>query len=207
MYTITNTYMSTRKRRNIMTSRSKVATPSAPEWGKGTSIDQGLCVFKRMLLQLHLKLALKEASMGYYERLFSPVVTLWCMIFQRLNPDRTLQAAVYDVHSGGADRLASRKEAPPSKRIRSLATTAFSKARARLPLSLLSAVLDAQAKDVTFPSWHHPPLPGQFQSDSPKHEPEESPPPQSLFADPATTPSRGRQARTISRWRDARRNP
>jgi hypothetical protein len=70
------------------------------------------------------------------------------MIFQRLNDDHTLQAAVCDLHSGGADRLASKRGKPPSKLIRSLATAAFSKARKRLRPALLSAVLRAQAKNV-----------------------------------------------------------
>ena len=56
-------------------------------------------------------------------------------IVQRLNHDHTLQAEVCDLHAGGADRLASKKCSPPSELIRSLATSAFSKARKRSPLA------------------------------------------------------------------------
>ena len=41
----------------------------------------------------------------FYDRLFSPLVTLWYLLFQRLNPDHTLDAALADARSGGADRL------------------------------------------------------------------------------------------------------
>lgn len=70
------------------------------------------------------------------------------MVFQRLNHDHTLQAAVADLHAGGADLLACKGETPPSARIRSLATAAFTKARKRLPADLLGAALDAQAAEV-----------------------------------------------------------
>lgn len=131
-----------------MKDRSDAACPAAPEWRKGCSIIQCLHVFKRMLQQTQLKLEIEKEGLCFYDRLFTPAITLWYMIFQRLNPDHTLQAAVSDLHAGGADRLVSKQEKPPSKRIRSLATAAFSKARTRSPLALFSAVLRAQAKDV-----------------------------------------------------------
>ena len=56
---------------------------------------------KRLLQQTQLKLAIEETQLCFYDRLFTPAVTLWCMIFQRLNHDHTLQAAVSDLHSGG----------------------------------------------------------------------------------------------------------
>ena len=131
-----------------MNKRPEAACPPAPEWRKGRSITQCLQVFKRLLQQTQMKLAIEKTELCFYDRLFTPAVILWCMIFQRLNHDHTLQAAVSDLHSGGADRLASKKGMPPSKRIRSLATAAFSKARTRIPLALFSAVLGAQAQDV-----------------------------------------------------------
>lgn len=111
---------------------------------------QYLHVFKRLLRQTPLQLALAKAEVRFYDRLFTPVVTLWYMIFQQLSPDHTLQAAVLDLHAGGADRLAARNQTPLSERVRSLATAAFSKARGRLPLALFPAVLQAQAADL----WH-----------------------------------------------------
>ena len=111
-------------------------------------VRQCLHAFQQLLGQTQLKLALQTAPLGWYDRIFSPVVTLWCMIFQRLNHDHTLQAAVTHLHLGGADRLAPRQKAPLSKRIISLATTAFSNARQRLPFALFPAVLAAQSQAV-----------------------------------------------------------
>jgi len=131
-----------------MKDRPGAARPSAPEWRKGCSTVQCLHVFKRLLLQTRLKLEIEKEGRYFYDRLFTPAVTLWCMLFQRLNHDHTLHAAVCDLHAGGADLLADKKGRPPSERIRSLATAAFSKARARIPLALFFAVLRAQAEDV-----------------------------------------------------------
>jgi hypothetical protein len=120
----------------------------APEWRKGCSIVQCLHVFKHLHQQTQLKLEVEKAGHYFYDRLFTPTVTLWCMIFQRLNHDHTLQAAVCDLESGGADGLVSKKGRPPSEMIRTLSTAAFSKARKRSPLALFAAVLLAQGKHV-----------------------------------------------------------
>jgi hypothetical protein len=111
-------------------------------------IPQHLKAFKRLLGQTHFKQALQNAQLSFYDRIFTPTITLWCMIFQRLNPDHTLHGAVTHLHSGGADQLAGNKAKPPSKKIKSRATTAFSNARERLPLNLLSGLIQAHVKDV-----------------------------------------------------------
>jgi hypothetical protein len=65
----------------------------------------------RRLLSLFLHLlprqlwrlpSLRQAP--FYDRLFNPIVTLWHFIFQRLQGDGTLQAALADAWAGGADR-------------------------------------------------------------------------------------------------------
>jgi hypothetical protein len=48
----------------------------------------------------------KKTKRGFYERIFSLQVTLWYLIFQRLNDDRTLSAVIKDLRAGGAERLA-----------------------------------------------------------------------------------------------------
>jgi hypothetical protein len=58
------------------------------------------------------------------------------MIWQRLNPDHTMDAVVQDLHRGGADRLSGPGKQPLSQRVRSYATAAYCKARQRLPLKL-----------------------------------------------------------------------
>jgi hypothetical protein len=112
------------------------------------SLRSCLLSFKRLLHQNHLKLALKKLDLSFYDSIFTPVVTLWYMIFQRLNPDHTLGAAVTDLHLGGADRLGPRNRPPLSVRIKSLATAALSKARQRLPLDVIACALSAQAQDI-----------------------------------------------------------
>jgi hypothetical protein len=102
----------------------------------------------RMLLQTHFRHTLQSAQLGFYDRIFTPAVTLWCMIFQRLNPDHSLHGSVAHLRSGGADQLARDKTRPPSSKIKSSASSAFSKARKRLPLDLLSGLLQASVRDV-----------------------------------------------------------
>ncbi len=131
-----------------MSNRPDATCPPSLEAQRKRSVLQCLQVFKRLLRQTQLKLALEKTELCFYDRLFTPMVTLWYMIFQRLTHDHTLQAAVSDLHSGGADQLSSKQEKPLSRRIKSLATTAFSNARKRIPLNLFSDVLGAQAQDV-----------------------------------------------------------
>lgn len=68
-----------------------------------------------------------------YHRLWTPLITLWYLIWQALLTRRTLQQVLTDARRGGADRLARRGKAL-SKGLQSKATTSYSKARKRLPL-------------------------------------------------------------------------
>jgi hypothetical protein len=75
-------------------------------------------------------LALSEQT--FYLRAFTPLVTLWYMIFQRLSDNHHLSHVQQDAREGGADGLS-----PPGKtlsaQIRSESTSAYSDARQRLP--------------------------------------------------------------------------
>jgi hypothetical protein len=82
----------------------------------------------------------KPAQGRFYERIFSLRVTLWYLIFQRLNFDQTLAAAVANLREGGADRLGRRRR-KLSRRVRSTKTSAYNQARQRLPLELLQEAL------------------------------------------------------------------
>ena len=84
------------------------------------------------------------AGKRFYKRLFCPGVTLWYFIFQRLQPDHSLDNVLCDAHNGGADAL--RPEL--SKKLLSTATASFSNARKRLPLAFLSDVLKLQAQRI-----------------------------------------------------------
>lgn len=82
----------------------------------------------------------KPAQERFYERIFSLRVTLWYLIFQRLNFDPTLAAVVVNLREGGADRLGRRRR-KLSGRVRSTKTSAYNQARQRLPLELLQEAL------------------------------------------------------------------
>lgn len=76
---------------------------------------------------------------GAYERIFTPLITLWYLVFQRLHPEGTLAAVVLDALGGGADALATPGK-EPSQKLLSSATPSYSDARQRLP--------EAQVRDV-----------------------------------------------------------
>jgi len=80
----------------------------------------------------------------FYRRLFCPLVTLWYLLFQRINADHTLQAVVSDAASGGADALSGKL----SVRMLSLSTTSFSDARQRLPWPVLAQALALQGRKM-----------------------------------------------------------
>ena len=82
----------------------------------------------------------KSTPQRFYQRIFSLRVTLWYLIYQRLNFDATLAAVVRNVREGGADRL-GRRGRKLSKGVRSTQTSAYNQARQRMPLELLQAAL------------------------------------------------------------------
>ncbi len=99
-------------------------------------------------------LALSERT--FYARAFTPLVTLWYMVFQRLSDNHHLSHVQEDAREGGADRLS-----PPGKklsaRITSESTSAYTDARQRLPLQVCVRTLwhTAQQIDQSFqrPRW------------------------------------------------------
>jgi hypothetical protein len=92
----------------------------------------------------------------FYARAFTPLVTLWYMIFQRLSDNHHLSHVVADALAGGADRLSPRTK-PLSRQLRSQATTSFSDARQRLPLDLCRKTLrhtaTATLAALQIPKW------------------------------------------------------
>jgi hypothetical protein len=94
---------------------------------------------------------------GFYRRIFSLPVTLWYLIFQRLNTDKTQHAVVTDIRNGGADRLSTSRRKPLSQQIRSNATTSYNDARQRIPVKFLQWALARIASSVLsafqFPRW------------------------------------------------------
>jgi hypothetical protein len=83
-------------------------------------------------------LALSQKT--FYNRAFTPLITLWYLVFQRLSPNHPLSQVLEDALEGGADRLSPRGKRL-SRRLRSEATTSYSDARQRLPLEICQRAL------------------------------------------------------------------
>lgn len=77
----------------------------------------------------------------FYWRLFTPLIVLWCLIFQRLYPDHSGDAVVSHLHTGAADALDPQDPhpLPLSGRLHSESTSAYAQGRTRLPLALIWA--------------------------------------------------------------------
>lgn len=74
-------------------------------------------------------------------------VTLWYLIFQRLNFDHSLSAVVADLRTGGADRLGGGR-GKLSRKVRSTKTSAYNQARQRMPLEMLQSAFSYFGKHV-----------------------------------------------------------
>lgn len=81
----------------------------------------------------------------FYDRLFTPLVTLWYLLFQRLNDDHSLDAVLTDARAGGADQLNGKL----SRQLLSGSTSSYSDARQRLPEPLLADALRLQGRNIT----------------------------------------------------------
>jgi len=103
----------------------------------------------RFFLQLLPHRALRKLpalqQFTFYERLFTPLVTLWYLLFQWLHHDHTLEAVLCDARAGGADRLNPKL----SRRLVSSSTGPYSDARSRLPEGFLAQALRLQGSQMT----------------------------------------------------------
>ncbi len=120
--------------------RKDPAPPPPPLLRTRFSPAQLLCRFRKLLPLSLLASWLALSQQSFYERAFTPLVTLWYMVFQRLSDNHHLSHVQNDARQGGADRL-SPKGKPLSSRIRSESTGTYSDARQRLPLWLLRQTL------------------------------------------------------------------
>jgi len=128
MYIILHTYMSTPKTQPPALLRTRF------------SASQLLAEFHQLLPAPRLASWLARSAQGFYLRAFTPLITLWYCVFQRLSDNHHLSHVVEDARAGGADRL-SPKGKRLSRQLTSEATTSFSDARQRLPLDLLEKTL------------------------------------------------------------------
>ncbi|MFZ1465107.1 MAG: hypothetical protein WAV60_13735, partial [Anaerolineae bacterium] len=100
-----------------------------------------LPVFQELLPVQVLRDLVQATKKRFYERIFTPLILTWCMIYQRLNADHSLDAVVSYVGTGAVDRLDQRHAEPLSQRLRSESTSAYSQGRQRLPLAVLEGAL------------------------------------------------------------------
>ncbi len=105
------------------------------------SINQLAPIFKAILAIESNRDLLKTSKKHFYERLFTPLIVVWCLVFQRLNFDHSCDAVVSYVGSGAIDDLDHRHQQAVSQRIKSESTAGFCKARKRLPLAVLQAAV------------------------------------------------------------------
>jgi DDE family transposase len=80
----------------------------------------------------------------FYDRLFTPLVTLWYLVFQRLNPDHSLDQALTDARAGGGQRINPKL----ARGLASNSTCSYSDARQRLPWLFLWQTLRLQAGKI-----------------------------------------------------------
>jgi hypothetical protein len=129
----------------------KAPSPNPPTPARlrtSLSAPQLLAKFRSLLPAALLASWLASAPQSFYQRAFTPLITLWYCIFQRLGTDHTLGQALADARDGGADRLSPRGKRL-SKQLRSLATTSLSDARQRLPLEVLAKTLRRSAQQIS----------------------------------------------------------
>ena len=104
-------------------------------------IPQLLSMFEELLPAQVIRQLIRDTGKTFYERLFTPLVVVWGLIFQRLNSDHTCDGALSHIAGGVVDHLDDRHETLLSERILSENTSAYCKARQRLPQPVLAGAL------------------------------------------------------------------
>lgn len=113
------------------------------------STSELLPVFQELLPVRVVTELVYASEKRFYVRIFTPLILLWCMIYQRLHSDHACDAVVSYVKSGAIDHLAERPDKGPlSARLKSESTASFCKGRKRLPLSVLRRALGHTAQVV-----------------------------------------------------------
>jgi len=107
-----------------------------------------LPVFEELLPVQVLRDLIQATKQRFYERLFTPLILVWCMLYQRLNADHSQDAVVSYVATGAVDRLDQRHAEPVSHRLRSESTSAYNQGRKRLPLTVLQGAVAHTAHTV-----------------------------------------------------------
>ena len=119
-----------------------------------------LPVFCKLLPCSYVQQLVDKSEKCFYRRIFTPLVLLWCLIYQRLNQDHTQDEALAHVKSGGADHLSPDPKRLISQQIKSESTAAYCKGLQRFPLSVLKETLShtAKASSQAVSRWHDHPV-------------------------------------------------
>jgi hypothetical protein len=114
-------------------SKPLLVKPSTPEI---------ITIFRQLMPTEVIKELLHASGVTLYWRLLTPLVLLWCFIYQRLSKDHTCDEVLSHLRSGDADHLVSKEgKAPLSQELKSENTSAYVQGRNRLPLSVLVGAL------------------------------------------------------------------
>ena len=115
-----------------------------------------LPVFQDLLPTAYVDELVKQTKKRFYQRIFTPVMLLWCLIYQRLSEDHTQDNVVSFVKSGAVDHLRPDVQMPISQQIESESTAAYSNGRHRFPLEILQNALPHTARAIqdSVSSWH-----------------------------------------------------
>jgi len=120
-------------------------------------------VYQELLSRPTLKALVTRAGVRMYWRLLTPLIIMWCLVFQRLNDDHTCDAVVSHLHTGAADGLDPEDEhaEPLSKRLSSENSSGYVQGRNRLPLAVIQKALQHVGQVIQ----------GWLASDAPDAEP------------------------------------
>src|SRR5689334_21470225 len=138
MYVYYNICILNTLQNNALKSKAKPAPPPF-------SAAQLLRFFIQLLPRRALYQLPALQTKDFYHRLFTPLVTLWYLLFQRLNPDHSLEAALSDARAGGGDWL-NKKLSP---QLTSDSTASWSDARQRLPEEFLAQALALPGRQIS----------------------------------------------------------
>jgi hypothetical protein len=118
----------------------KTQPPPAPRLRTRFSARSLLGHFHKLLPRSLIAGWLALGDKNFYQRAFTPLITLGYLVFQRLGDNHHLSHVQEDALEGGADGLSSRGKRL-SRRLHSEATTSYSDARQRLPLEVCQRAL------------------------------------------------------------------
>jgi len=104
------------------------------------SPEELMPLFSEILSRAVIKgIIAKIPGVTLYWRIFTPLITLWCFVLQRLNHDHSCDEIVTHLHTGSIDNIDPEDPhtTPLSQRLQSESNSAYVQGRNRLPLVLL----------------------------------------------------------------------